>query len=161
MAFSFSTEGIGSKPEKGLLKITSGKCQKFHPDSSSRVYLIILYLDMESRFKIICQRHEIPRNRNVVVTHSGEVKLTKIKSTWEDEHGHDHSDDANKVLNYSQEFETVRKKYENEVSAPKMKHKMKVFGFQGDTDSNLIYKRMPERVFLTKFKILFEYCFSS
>ncbi|CAC5363376.1 unnamed protein product [Mytilus coruscus] len=124
MVFSFSTDEVLNKPEKGLLRIAGGKFQKFHPDSSSRVYLTILYLDTESRFKVICQGHEIPPGRNVVVTHAGDVKITKTYSTWEDEHGYDHNQDEQKVLSYKEEFETIREKYEQEVSKLNKKHKV-------------------------------------
>lgn len=117
MAFSFATENIGEKPEKGLYKIPSGESQKFHPDSSKRVYLTILYLDTNSRHKTICQGHEIPINRNVVVTHSVAVKLTKKTELWKDEEGHDHFIEADKVLKYKEKFKEITDKYEKEVSA--------------------------------------------
>lgn len=57
LAFSFSTDEVVKKPVKGLIRIAGGKFQKYHPDSSKRVFLTIIYLDMSSTFKVICTGH--------------------------------------------------------------------------------------------------------
>lgn len=107
MAFGYSTEHTSEKPERGLMKIQSGKSQTFHLNRSKNVYLTILYLDENNKCKEMCIGHEIPNNRNVVVTQFGHIPLTKGKSTWKDETGYDHSDDAQKVSNFKEEEEKL------------------------------------------------------
>lgn len=59
------------------------------------------------------------------MTHDGTVKITKTNSTWEDEQGYNHNQDAQRVLSYKDEFETVRDKYETEILELKKKHQVK------------------------------------
>lgn len=72
----------------------------------------------------MCRGHEIPNNRNVVVTQVGHIPLTKGKSTWKLETGYDHFDDAQKVSNFKEEEEKLRKNYIREVS--KLREYMKL-----------------------------------
>ncbi|CAC5363375.1 unnamed protein product [Mytilus coruscus] len=123
-AFGYGTEQTSIKPEMGVMKIQSGKLQTFHLNCSKNVYLTILYLDENYKCKEICRGHEIPNNRNVVITQSGNILLTKGKSTWTDEDGYDHSDDAQKVSDFKEEKEKLWKNYIREVS--KLREQMKL-----------------------------------
>lgn len=119
MAFGYGTEQFSVKPERGLMKIQSGKSQTFYLNCSKNVNLTILYLDENYKCKAVCRGYEIPNNRNVVV-----IKLTKVESTWTDETDHDYLDEAKNVLNFKEEVEMLRKNYVRDVS--KLREYMKL-----------------------------------
>lgn len=124
IVLSYSKEHT-SEPEKlpnGIIKICSGQHQSFYPYSSKKVYLTIVYVNKKKELNDICQRFIIPIDRNVVVTSSGGVQLTRRNSTWVDRDGVDHELDAVRIQNYRAEAERLTQQYKSGMLEAQTKH---------------------------------------
>ncbi|CAC5379165.1 unnamed protein product [Mytilus coruscus] len=124
IVLSYTKENT-AEPDKlphGIIKICSGHYQEFYPYSSKKVYLTIVYVNKKKEFKEICQRFMIPIDRNVVVTSSGGVQLTKRNSTWIGRDGVDHEIDAVRIQNYRAEAEILTQQYKNGILEAQTRH---------------------------------------
>ncbi|CAC5377332.1 EIPR1 [Mytilus coruscus] len=98
------------------------KQKEFYPNCSKRVYLTIIHPDEDNFWKILCCMYEIPENQNVVVVHSGSVKVTKGHSHWVDKEGYNHKNDVFKLLNYQNEVKELKEQHKREISEIRKKH---------------------------------------
>lgn len=108
--------------KSSYMKISPGSVQEFYPKCSKRAYLTILHPDENNFWKIICCMYEIPENQNVIVVHSGSVKVTKGKSHWIDKEGYNHNNDVEKLLDYQNEVKELKDQHRRELSEVRIKH---------------------------------------
>jgi hypothetical protein len=109
----------------GYIKIPSGYTQEFHPECSKKAYLTILHPDENNCWKQICCMHAIPENQNVIIEHTGSVKLTKGKdSYWVDDEGCDHRECIEKLEEYRKKVKEMKDKFQRELSRVRADYKM-------------------------------------
>lgn len=108
--------------KSSYMKISPGNIQEFYPNCSKRVYLTIIHPDEDNFWKILCCMYEIPENQNIVVVHSGSVKVTKGHSHWVDKEGYNHKYDVTKLLNYQNEVKELKEQHKREISEIRKKH---------------------------------------
>lgn len=107
------------------LKIPSGCVQEFYPKCSKQAYLTILHPDENNYWKQICCMHAIPENQNVIIEHTGSVKLTKGKKFhWVDNEDCDHQKYIAKLEEYQKIVKEMKDQFRKELSKVRVDHKM-------------------------------------
>ena len=107
------------------IKIPSGCVQEFHPKCSKQAYLTILHPDENNYLKQICYLHAIPENQNVIIEHTGSVKLTKGKKfRWVDDEGCDHRECIEKLEEYRKKVKEMKDKFQKELSKVRVDYKI-------------------------------------
>lgn len=109
-----------------FMKISSGYSQEFHPNSSERVYLSIIYPDNDNSWKVICCMHPIPENCGVIVVKEGSVTLAKHKSSrWIDKDGCNHLLYAEKLVKFKTKVVEIKKRHRRELSDVRKEYEIK------------------------------------
>ena len=107
------------------MKISSGCVQEFYPECSKQAYLTIVHPDENNYWKQICCMHAIPENQNVIIEHTGSVKLTKGKDVrWVDNEGCDHKECIEKLEKYQKKVKEIKDQFQRELSRVRAEYKM-------------------------------------
>lgn len=110
MVFGYTTEGPPVKHEQGLVRIPSGTHHDFHSNCANMFYITIYYLDDDYNCKYFYKGFTVPRDTNLILSHSGHLLLADTKSTLIDKNKRDHQCYADKVLQFKEEVEKLRQK---------------------------------------------------